>query len=290
MTAEQGAASEERLSTKAANVPISEIVEGYTPRSLRIDHDHVRVLTEVIDQLPPVILHESTKRLLDGFHRLAAFRKSRRTEIPAVFFAGDENEAVALAIRANVTHGRPLSRSDRQGAVTELMTRFPTRSDRWIADTCGVSHTTVAKIRLSLSPSDDKVRLGRDGRVRRLPNAIRDESMNHTPPATVVNLASSAEHPDVRRGQESPLVGEPAVDMGANRFAQVRTWLERTAITEKDTDFLSSDLPHDQIETLVGICRNRSQTWAKLADHLTDQLHHTHSPVRIVDRVSRHAP
>jgi hypothetical protein len=81
-------------------------------------------------------------------------------------FTGSQAEAIAIAIQANVKHGKPLSREERRAAARILLHSFPERSDRWVGETCGLSHATVALIRRGLNISNDKVRTGRDGRRR----------------------------------------------------------------------------------------------------------------------------
>ena len=107
---------------------------------------------EVVDHLPPVIVDERTMAVIDGVHRLEAFRRLGRSHINALLFAGDEMEALVLAVRTHITHGKPLNRSERQTAARALLSRCPDRSDRWVGDVCGLSHTTVAASTPMLEP------------------------------------------------------------------------------------------------------------------------------------------
>jgi hypothetical protein len=116
--------------------------------------------------LPPVIIDQRTMTVIDGVHRLEAFRRAGRTHIEAVLFTGQRPEAMVLAIKANVKHGKPLSRGERREAARSLLHAFPERSDRWVGEVCGLSHTTVAQVRRSDSLPNEKMRTGRDGRRR----------------------------------------------------------------------------------------------------------------------------
>ena len=124
------------------------------------------MLAEVLDRLPPIVVDERTMTVIDGVHRLEASRRMGRTEIRAVLFSGDETDALVLAIQANVRHGKPLSRGERQAAACVLLRRSPDRSDRWVGETCGLSHSTVARLRQLSEVADRGPRTGRDGRRR----------------------------------------------------------------------------------------------------------------------------
>jgi hypothetical protein len=81
-------------------------------------------------------------------------------------FSGSETEALVVAVQANVRHGKPLTRGERQAAAGNLLRRCPDRSDRWVAEVCGLSHSTVARIRQAAEALGPGVRTGRDGRRR----------------------------------------------------------------------------------------------------------------------------
>ncbi len=145
---------------------LADLVGSYSPRDTRVDEDHVLALAEVLDRLPPVVVDERTMKVVDGVHRVEASRRMGRTEISAVLFSGSETDALVVAVQANIRHGKPLSRSERQAAAGRILRRCPDRSDRWVADVCGLSHSTVARIRQAAAALGQGVRTGRDGRRR----------------------------------------------------------------------------------------------------------------------------
>jgi ParB-like chromosome segregation protein Spo0J len=147
-------------------VRVADLSVGYSPRQVKLDEEHVVALLEVVDRLPPVIVDERSMRVLDGVHRLEAARRAGRTELRAVFFSGSETEALVVAVQANIKHGKPLSRAERQAAAAAILRAFPERSDRWVAEVCGLSHSTVARVRQAADAMDHGVRTGRDGRRR----------------------------------------------------------------------------------------------------------------------------
>jgi hypothetical protein len=118
--------------------------------------------------------------LADGFHRVAAARKAGRTHVPADVRKGDRLAALEASLKSNHTHGSRRTAEDKIYAVDKALREFQGRSDRMVAEMCGVSPTFVGKRReLMPEPSTvhvdssakpaPKTRVGRDGRCRKLP-------------------------------------------------------------------------------------------------------------------------
>ncbi|MEU0007171.1 ParB/RepB/Spo0J family partition protein [Streptomyces sp. NPDC006314] len=157
-------------------VPIGSLLFDDSPRLDGEDHDHVRVLAEAGDCLPPIIVHRPTLRVIDGAHRIRAALLNGRTEIDARLLDCDAAAAFLLSVRANVTHGLPLSRADRAAAAARVLLTHPQWSDRAIATATGISDKTVSRIRSQSSAADTAqsgARLGQDGRVRPLDSGQR---------------------------------------------------------------------------------------------------------------------
>lgn len=87
--------------------------------------------------------------LADGFHRLEAWRRIGRTEVPADVRQGDRRRAILHSVAANSAHGLRRTNDDKRRAVLTLLEDDEWRqwSDREIADRCRVSHTFVGKVR-----------------------------------------------------------------------------------------------------------------------------------------------
>ncbi|MGH3241263.1 MAG: ParB/RepB/Spo0J family partition protein [Spirillospora sp.] len=151
-------------------IPLSELFPADSPRLAGEDENHTRRLVEAEAELPPILVHRSTMRVIDGMHRLRAAIASGRREIRVRFFEGDENEAFLHAVRENVTHGLPLSLEDRRGAAQRIIDASPDLSDRAIAGWTGLSDKTISAIRRRSSAeiSRSSKRIGVDGRARPL--------------------------------------------------------------------------------------------------------------------------
>ena len=275
---------------------IAAVRVDYSPRRERLSDDHVYALLEVIDQLPPIIVDKRTMSVIDGIHRLEAHRRASRTTIRAVLFAGDETEALALAIRANVGHGRPLTLGERQTAAATLLRRCPDRSDRWIAQVCALSHSTVGNIRRAVSAERPLVRVGRDGRRRRTvtPATLtghpkvkdrrtpdlselreNDRPKRRSEAAPIVLVVPAASETGESAGRLSDDQGDEAdTDMPKRNIValgtwdEVTDWFDRTSISPEDVGTFEYDLPLEQFSTIVEECRRRARLWDELAESL----------------------
>lgn len=150
-------------------VPVGSVRQGPALRDPVVENDgYVRVLMESAAQLPPIVVHRPTMRLIDGAHRLAAVKAIDRDMIAARFFDGSDDDAYALAVHSNIVHGLPLSIAERKAAAVRLMDSYPEWSDRLIARTAGLSHTTVGVERRRASGCGVQLdrRVGKDGKVR----------------------------------------------------------------------------------------------------------------------------
>lgn len=151
-------------------VPIASLLPGDSPRLKGESKAHARLMVDVSD-MPPIIVHQPTMRVIDGAHRLAAAILRHQDTVTVRFFDGTAQDAFVIAVAANIAHGLPLSRKDRKAAVVRILSMHPDWSDRTIASTAGLSHPTVAAIRRQCSTGKTfqlNARLGRDGKARPL--------------------------------------------------------------------------------------------------------------------------
>ena len=105
-------------------VAIETLVLDYAlyPRS-GVDDIHVADMAEAIKAgavLPPITVDATTKRVVDGFHRIAASKKQGHTHIK-VNFKQYENEADLYldAVRLNAVHGKKFSHFDQAGIIAK---------------------------------------------------------------------------------------------------------------------------------------------------------------------------
>jgi DNA-binding CsgD family transcriptional regulator len=149
-------------------VPIASLRPADTPRSGGEDEAHVMLLAGTQDELPPVLVHRATMRVIDGVHRVRAAQHRGEDGIRVEFFDGSEDDAFIRSVELNVAHGLPLSLGDRKAAADRILSRTPHMSDRAVALIAGLSPKTVATIRRRVTVENGQLhtRLGNDGKKR----------------------------------------------------------------------------------------------------------------------------
>lgn len=150
---------------QAETISLAALKRDLTVRSNGLDGGHVTSLAQADWPLEPILVHRSTMQIVDGHHRVAAAHARGMDTISAYLFDGPLDMAVLLALRANVTHGLPLSTRDRRTAATHLLGRYGDWSDRAIAAATGLSAKAVGKIRRATADDPQLTsRVGQDGR------------------------------------------------------------------------------------------------------------------------------
>ena len=149
-------------------VPISSLQLDTSPRHGGENDEHTRLLAESEQQLPPIVVHGPSMRVIDGIHRVRAAILRGEQAIAAKIYQGTDDDAFLLAVRLNIAHGMPLTRAERTAAAVRIIGCHPHWSDGMIATTVGLSPRTVAKARHRSTPQtrESTTRLGQDGRVR----------------------------------------------------------------------------------------------------------------------------
>jgi hypothetical protein len=151
---------------RVVTVPILSLRPGESPRLAGEDKAHIARLAESETPLPPILVDRHTMQVIDGMHRLMAASLKGEKSIEVEFFEGSRTDAFLLAVKANVTHGLPLSLPDRRAAAALIMALLPEMSDRSVGETTGLAAGTVSAIRRRASGTNKQLnsRLGRDGK------------------------------------------------------------------------------------------------------------------------------
>ncbi|WP_321170667.1 ParB/RepB/Spo0J family partition protein [Streptomyces sp. Je 1-369] len=163
------------VSASIIRIPITLLRDADSPRLAGVDQDHVRTLAACTDKLPPIIVHRSTMKVIDGMHRLHVARLNGEETIEVRYFEGSNREAFLLAVELNLKHGLALALSDRKKSAMKILESFPEWSDRAVAMKTGLSGKTVGVLRRKFAGqiAQAPLRVGRDGRVRPL-NSHKD--------------------------------------------------------------------------------------------------------------------
>jgi ParB-like chromosome segregation protein Spo0J len=180
------------------DVPVSALSVADSPRVSGESAEHVEMLAAMEDQLPPILVHRASMRVIDGMHRLKVAKLKGQETISVRFFDGGEADAFVLAVKSNIAHGLPLSLADRKRAVERMIRSHPQWSARMVASIAGISPGTVAEIRRRAvgEPAEGDVRIGQDGRVRPLNGAegrrVARELILENPDLSLRQVARSA--------------------------------------------------------------------------------------------------
>lgn len=140
------------------SVKINQIrVDGGTQSRARLNERHVQHLVEVLSdhgKLDPidVIYDGADYWLWDGFHRLEAYRRARRSIIPTHVTPGTQRDAILKSCGANGRHGLPRTNADKRRAVTRLLEDEEWRAwpDSQLARAASVSREYVVRVRAEL--------------------------------------------------------------------------------------------------------------------------------------------
>ena len=131
-------------------------LDGGTQARVNVDRAAVDEYAEAMDSgasFPAVVVFEDHISnflwLGDGFHRVAAAEAAGKKNIKAEIRPGGLRDAQLYAIGANHAHGLRRSNADKRKAVSLLLDdpEWSAWSNREIADTAGVTHTFVNKMK-----------------------------------------------------------------------------------------------------------------------------------------------
>lgn len=224
-------------------VRLSDLREGVTPRLDGEDPNHVRVLADIFESLPPIVVHRESMTVIDGYHRVRAARLLQLAEVSAVLFEGDDAAAYLESVRLNIAHGKPLTLRERERAATQIAETHPDWSDRRIAQLCGVSPKTVARSRQASSEENPHltVRVGRDHKRRPTdPAALRLKVAEHLKAAPDASLeavarATGSSRGTVRDVRERLRTHRDVVPQGLKRrrrYSNVRAETDEPALSQ----------------------------------------------------------
>ncbi|MFD1048734.1 serine hydrolase, partial [Kibdelosporangium lantanae] len=93
-------------------VPIDSLLPADSPRLSGESMEHARMLAASEAELPPIVVHRPTRRVIDGMHRLKAAALRGQDDILVRFYEGDDEDAFIVAVETNIAHGLPLSLAD----------------------------------------------------------------------------------------------------------------------------------------------------------------------------------
>ena len=132
-------------------VPLDEITADLTDVRAAIDESVVAAYVDQLEagtEFPPILLFQdgSEMHLADGGHRIAAYRRAGRSDIPAEIKPGTVEDALWAALAANKAHGHRLTPADKRHAVLRAIETWPHKRQREIAARVGCTQGYVSQI------------------------------------------------------------------------------------------------------------------------------------------------
>lgn len=117
--------------------------------------EYAEAMADPATTFPPITVYFDGKEywLADGFHRVAAWARVGREDIPADVRQGDRRQAILHSVAANSAHGLRRTNEDKRRAVLTLLddAEWSQWSDREISRRCAVSAPLVATLRAGLT-------------------------------------------------------------------------------------------------------------------------------------------
>jgi len=293
------------------DIPVDRLKPADSPRLTPVDEDHARALAATDAVLPPIEVHRSTMRVIDGVHRVRAATIRGATTISARFFDGSEHEAFVRGVQANTRHGKPLTLAEREAAAARILHGHPEWADRAVADACALSPKTVAAIRkrANVEFPQSHTRVGRDGRIRPLDSAPARqraaELITANPEASLRRVAnaagvSPATVRDVRarmgRGaspvpkqahRPAPKAASPPAEWGTAMVQQLRgdraflstepgmdfaNWFEDHVVNRAEWERFVESIPKSRVYVVADLARGAAAAWTAFADALERRM------------------
>lgn len=136
---------------------------------LQVITDYEAVISEGRD-MPPirVVRVKDVLFVVDGFHRVHAYRNQGRDRIEADVVNGNDRLALELAVGANQAHGLRRSIQDKTKAVEMVLDDLELmgESDRFIAKLCGVSQPFISSVRARMEKPKSLSKFARKNHVK----------------------------------------------------------------------------------------------------------------------------
>ena len=148
------------------------------------------------DVFPPlrIVKVDRTHHLVDGFHRLAAYRAVQAKQATVEVTEGTWRDAMWFALKGNRAHGMPLTNVDMHRVVQIVVQKYPRNSDRWVAEFCEVDVEFVAWVRTQSGTNDSSEQVGLN-RKKHAPDHVVNRSDAPALPLAP-NTSSSDKLPD----------------------------------------------------------------------------------------------
>jgi ParB-like chromosome segregation protein Spo0J len=238
-----GGDQENELGSKSIQVRLDELRDSdIRVRLGPLRKGHIAVIRRLNGSWPPILVDRNDFSVIDGRYRVVAAQELGHSEIAAQLFDGPSDAAYLEALRRNTAKGLLLTLQERENAALFLLRSRAYWSDRKIAEVCGLSPSTVGRLRNDTGECPDvqfgqlDKREGRDDRHRpidmaRARDRIRD-ALRENPGASLRTIARQVDcSPETVRSVRGRLQGA-----GESRSAGIRADLPPVGIARAESE------------------------------------------------------
>jgi len=172
-------------------------IDGGTQCRVVIDQPTVYSYLEAMKEdaqfpMMETVFDGTTHWLTDGFHRYHAYKLLGIKDIEIEYVAGTLQDAQIAALKANGTHGKPLTNEDKRNKVKMALSieGFDKKSNYEIAKLCHVSQSFVAAIRdpeIKQKQTENKSKHVQNKADAKKETTSQTSSLNTTPVDSGVN-------------------------------------------------------------------------------------------------------
>lgn len=273
-------------------LPLAEIrLDGGTQSRAKLSDetiaDYAEKYAEGLAMPAVVVFYDGASYwLADGFHRCAGAKEAGKDGVIAEIRQGTRRDAILHSVGANAAHGLRRTNADKRRAVEMVLQdeEWGARSDRWIAEKCGVGHQLVGSVREQLDGSSSSgqaagYREGQDGKTRRVPQRDEPADEGTAEPEDFSDIGSDATaadpNPNCPGCGLSPNIGcvcaEQAGPHPAEPLAEPST--RAAPLDNEPEDEAAGYDPFEEIQP----------AWETLAEEERDEFIRRNSAVRVAD-------
>jgi hypothetical protein len=226
------------------------MVKGEIQQRAGLNFDYIDELSDEIANgsvLPPLDVFDVAGELevVDGFHRLEAYKRAGVDRVEVNIIKGTERDATLHAVGANAEHGLRRKNADKRRAVKTLLTddEWGQWSDCEIARRAHVSPTFVSKVKRALGQNGfefSPVRKCADGRIidtSKIGDRSSDDTVTEDDGVPDVISESKASNILVNEDTVEP---DPESYESSSEVGQPNDAIEHRDVIESD-DFATND-------------------------------------------------
>jgi len=207
------------------------------------DDEKINLYRQAIDLLPPIIISKN-KKLIDGYHRLIAYRLEQKKEIEAEVLDITEDHDIYLeALERNSSHGMQLNLAEKKRAAIALYEKYRFTQKK-IAKILSVTHQSISNY------IADIIKIKKEERAR----MILDLYLKCYPLNEIGKLLKKAGHSDLKTSQIDEITRDSEIlakfcKIGMTSPQHSNAW--KQFILDKNQIKFKGQLPKEVVQNII---------------------------------------